>query len=86
MLIESDEYLLNYNFDIKKLDISEKHITGILDLSRFPYLEELDCRINSITSIINFPSTLKILNCCSNDIHELNKLPENLIKLDCSCN
>ena len=39
MLIESDEFLLNYNFDIKKLDISEKHITGILDLSRFPYLE-----------------------------------------------
>ena len=34
-LPESEDFLLNYDVDIKKLDISEKHISGVLNLNKF---------------------------------------------------
>ena len=50
--------LESYNPDITELDISGETITptinGILDLSRFVSLKELNCSLNYIRSIINF--------------------------------
>jgi len=85
------ELLKSYDPDITELDISGEAITptinGILDLSRFVSLKELNCSLNYITSIINFPSTLEILNCNSNMyIESLDNLPVNLIQLDCKTN
>ena len=75
-----------YEPDIIVLDISGEKvaptINGILDLSRFVGLKELNCSLNYIRSIINFPSTLEILNCNDNMFLEsLDNLPANSIRM-----
>ncbi len=63
-----------FDSNITKLNISESNIEGILDLSKFTQLEFLNCEFNSITSIINFPPTLKKLYCGNNHIETLDNL------------
>ena len=64
-----------------------KNISGILDLSRFTCLETLDCNSNSITTIINLSSSIKILNCSWNKLTTLENLQLNsLISLNCGSN
>ncbi len=54
------EYLLStFNTNLTKLNLSKSNIKGILDLTRFTQLEELECEHNEITQIINLPGTLK---------------------------
>ncbi len=72
--------------NITKLDICNKDIKGLLDLSRFRKLKELYCTLNSIDEIINFPQTLITLDCMRNVIKVLDNLPNNLKKLNCSAN
>lgn len=43
--------LEQYDDNIKELDISNKNITGIIDLSRFKNLIKLNCSGNKITTI-----------------------------------
>lgn len=57
------------------IDISNKNIKGILDLTRFIKLEELNCAHNQITRIINIPTSLIKLNCEYNCIDCLLELP-----------
>jgi len=67
-------YLLKkYNYNIKRLNISNKNIIGILDLSNFKNLEELDCSNNKISEIINISNSLKYLNCSNNNIIKINR-------------
>ncbi len=85
-----DQYTINllnkYDTNITKLDISNKNICGVLDLKQFPYLQELNCCDNEITSLDNMPSSLIELYCSRNQITSLNNLPSSLITLDCSYN
>jgi Leucine-rich repeat (LRR) protein len=83
---DSIDLLNRYEPEITCLNITRKKITGILDLSRFTKLEILDCYINDIISIINFPSTLIELHCDVNRITTLDNLPENLKVLNCNSN
>ena len=46
------ELLKKYDKNIKSLNISNKNIKDVLDLTNFNNLEELDCSNNEITSII----------------------------------
>lgn len=45
MLQETISLLDKYEQDIKKLDLSNKNIKGILNLEKFYCLEELDCSL-----------------------------------------
>jgi len=82
---ETINYFESFDSNILKLDICNKNIKGILDLSKFTCLEKLFCFNNRITSIINIPSTLKILYCTFNQITQLDNLPCSLEELNC-CN
>ena len=62
MLTTTQKILNNYDFNARKIDISNKNIKGILDLSKFKKIKILDCSNNKITQIINIPSTLEYLN------------------------
>jgi Leucine-rich repeat (LRR) protein len=83
---ENKDDLSKFPKDIKILNLSNKNIKGILDLSEFESLEELDCSNNKITEIINIPNTLKYLNCENNEITKLNNLPNNLTGINCKKN
>lgn len=78
--IKIDNPILNliqyYNTNYKKviqLNISNKNISGVLDLKKYIKLKKLDCSNNQITQIINIPKTLKNLDCSNNLIEEFNK-------------
>lgn len=61
--------------EIEELDISEKNLTGTLDLTDFHNLEELYCHGNNLTKIDfsnNSPSKLKILQIAKNNFSEKN--------------
>ena len=62
------------NYLIIELDISNKNIYGILDLSYYPNLKILKCYNNQITEIINFPKNIIKIDCSNNNIHNLDNL------------
>ena len=82
------EILSNYDCKqkIKYLDLSNKNISGILDLEKFKYLEELNCSNNKITNILNLSTTIKYINCSHNKIKSLLNLPNSLIGINCKYN
>lgn len=75
-----------YDDNTIELDLSEKKIVGLLDLSKFKHLTKINCSINKIIEIINLPSTLRVLDCSLNKITELINLPHDLNELNCEGN
>lgn len=61
-----------YDCDLESLDISNCGIVGILNLSRFRKLKELDCSNNLITSIENLSTKINKINCSNNQIQIFN--------------
>ena len=64
-----------------KLDLSNRNISGILDLRKYRKynnLEVLKCSNNLITKIINIPPTLKYLDCSNNLIEEITEINHEL--------
>jgi len=82
----SNNLLKKYKYDTKILNITNKNIEGILDLSKFKYLEELDCSNNEINEIINIPTNFNYLNCSNNKITSLLNLPDEMTGLNCKKN
>ena len=70
--------------NIIELDLSNKQLNALPDLSKYTNLEILNCYNNNLTSLDNLPTTLKKLNCNHNNITNLDNLPPNLKKLKCS--
>jgi hypothetical protein len=56
-----------YDENIDELDLSNKNINGVLDLSKFKKLKKLNCSHNQITKIINSSIDLD-LDCSYNNI------------------
>ncbi len=91
----NQEYIKNYLIDNKiifptnlpdnilNLDLSYQNIYGILDLSKFIYLKQLNCSNTKITSLDNLPNSLTILSCSNTKITNLDNLPTSLIELEC---
>ena len=64
------EYLNNLPDNVEKIDLSNKKLYELPDLSRFYNLKYLHCENNNLTGIPNFPN-LKILDCNYNFIISL---------------
>lgn len=80
------EILGQFAPNIKSLDISDKNINGLLDLSNFKELTCLNCSNNNINELFGLSHSIEYLNFSYNNI---NKLPLVLYKikyLDCSYN
>jgi len=76
---------MNYS-NITELDLSNKGLTKLPDLSIYTNLKKLYCNCNKIVSLDNLPLTIIELNCSWNKITSLDNLPPTIIKLNCSNN
>ena len=86
MSFNIEEYINNLSSDVTEIDVSEKGITFLPDLSRFTNLEKLHCYYNSLTCLPQLPLTLTELDCNFNQLKSLPSLPPILRFLDCNCN
>ncbi len=80
------EYLESLPDDIIELDVSNKILSELPDISRFTKLQELYCHNNQITQLDNLPNSLQKLWCDSNQITRLDNLPNSLQELSCDNN
>jgi hypothetical protein len=62
--------LSEYDINATELNLSKKNITGLLNLSQFTKLQNLNCCHNSITKLI-LGNSLTELICCHNSITKL---------------
>jgi len=81
-----EKYLDSLPDDVEIIDVSNKNLDYLPDLSRFKKLKELYCHRNKLTSLPDLPKNLKELCCYNNELTSLPVLPENLTKLDCHYN
>jgi Leucine-rich repeat (LRR) protein len=81
-----EQYLDTLSTVITELDLSNKNLIILPDLTKFKKLVKLNCSNNQITKLNNLPNTLQELWCCNNQITKLNNLPNTLQKLNCSYN
>ena len=77
---------MDYYSNITKLNLSNKGLTQLPDLSIYTNLKELHCSGNKIATLYNLPPILTVLDCSSNKISSLDNLPLTLTKLFCSGN
>lgn len=81
-----DYYLSEFEDNITFLDLSNKHLKILPDLSRFTNLRRLDCQFNRLIHLQHLPISLIVLNCSHNRLIQLPELPPKLRKLYCSNN
>lgn len=67
-----------YKYNIRYLNISNKNIEGILDLSKFTKLNKLICNNNKIVELKGITNGLLYLDCSYNLITKLTTLPDYL--------
>ena len=71
--------------NITELDLSNKGLNELTDLSKYTNLKKLKCN-NNIVALDNLPPELQILDCDTNNIVALDNLPPGLQTLYCSNN
>ena len=72
--------------NITELDLSNKGLTKLPDLSLYTNLKNLNCSQNQITSMDNLPQAITKLECYNNQITSLDNLPQTITTLCCSNN
>jgi len=68
------------------INISNRNLTYIPDLSRFKRLQILNCQNNKLTLLPPFNATLESVNCSRNKLTSLPPFNERLLDIDCSQN
>ena len=81
-----ESYLNSLSEDILEINIIDKELRYLPDLTRFKKLEILNCRANRLKSLPTLPKSLKKLICTDNRLLYLPKLPEKLDTLNCAQN
>ena len=68
------------DLEITELDISNKGLTNLPDLSKYTKLKKLYCSKNKLTSLDNLPPNLKVFHLSTHKYdHEFNFLPQSLL-------
>lgn len=73
------------NLKVVELDLSNRGLTVLPDLTIYPNLKRLNCSFNQLTSLYGIPDWLEEIDCSSNRLYEL-KLPSRLRKFNCFLN
>ena len=85
-MTETEIYLDTLPYDTISIDLSNRNLTDLPDLSRFTNLRVLNCSKNKLTSLPELNNNLHVLNCSCNKLKSLPELKNNLHVLNCSCN
>ena len=86
MTANIETYLNSLSEDILTLDVSNRSIKSLPDLTRYKNLKTLYCYNNQLTSLPTLPQNLEVLYCFDNQLTSLPTLPQNLEELYCSDN
>jgi Leucine-rich repeat (LRR) protein len=81
-----ESYINSLDENIEHIDVSNKNIKYIPDLSRFKNLKELYCHKNYLTSLPTLNENLETLYCYENNLIFLPVLNKNLKTLYCDNN
>ncbi len=79
-------YLNSLPEDTTEINVCNRGLTYLPDLSKFTNLQKLNCSHNKLKSLPKLNNTLINLDCGYNKLTKLPKLNENLQRLDCECN
>ena len=74
---------------VRVLDLSNKGLTELPDLSKLINISELNCSNNQLTSITSFPPNVIVINCSNNQLTSLPSFPLGVkphFKINCSNN
>ena len=75
---------------VTELDLSNKGLTELPDLSKLINISELNCSNNQLTSITSFPPNVIVINCSNNQLTSLPSFPPyqtaRTFKINCSNN
>jgi Leucine-rich repeat (LRR) protein len=74
---------------VRVIDLSNKGLTELPDLSKLINIDELNCSNNQITSITSFPPNVRVINCSNNQLTSLPSFPlgvKHHFKINCSNN
>ncbi len=80
------DYLNSLDEYVTEIDVSNKNLTNLPNLTRFKKLELLRCDNNRLTMLPALPNHLQKLYCYHNQLTSLPTLPNNLQILHCSKN
>ena len=83
MITDIKTYFKSLSDDIVSLNISNKNVTSLPDLTRFKNLKILHCSNNKLTLLPTLPQNLEELNCYDNELTLLPTLPQKLKILRC---
>ena len=72
--------------DILTLNVSNRSIKSLPNLTKFKNLQKLICSNNQLTSLPTLPQNLEELYCSNNQLISLPTLPQNLKVFDCNNN
>jgi Leucine-rich repeat (LRR) protein len=86
MTITIERYLNSLPEDILAIDVSNRNIISLPDLTRFKNLKTFYCSNNQLTSLPTLPQNLERLYCSNNKLTSLSTLPQNLKLLHCHFN
>jgi len=81
-----EEYLNSLPDNVDTIEVFDKNLKYLPDLSRFKSLMFLYCYKNHLTLLPTLPEKLVYLNCCCNKLISLPILPKNLRILYCNNN
>jgi len=81
-----ETYLNSLPDNTTHIDVSDKNVCYLPNISRFTLLEILYCDNNYIISLPQLPPNLRLLSCLSNKLRSLPALPQTLEYLFCSYN
>ena len=68
------------DYSVEELNLNNKELSELPDLSLYTNLKKLNCGSNKLTSLDNLPNGLKELNCHYNQITQLDNVPIGLVK------
>jgi Leucine-rich repeat (LRR) protein len=85
-VIDINLYLDSLSEDIEEIDVSDKGLDYLPDLTRFKNLKILNCQHNNLTFLPSLNQNLEELFCFDNELTFLPYLNDNLKMLNCSCN
>jgi Leucine-rich repeat (LRR) protein len=82
-----EDGILNEETRVTELDLSNRNLKKLPDLSKYINLKKLNISYNQLTSIDDIPNSIEELDCCSNYIVKLPEhLPSKLRILNCFLN